>query len=379
MNEQSDPFDELMRRSLAEEADRIEPTDALPEILTRAHAVRRPVVRRPWVVTAGLAAVGTAAAVGAFTVFNGNLNTANEGDAVAGPGTVTSATGVPVVPPETPRSQSATAPTEAPTDRSTTPEPKRSISEPAVSDKAVAVYWLGDAAAGRPMTKPSVQARSSTRLYRTFSRVSGRPAYEAVEIMTTQQPDDADYYSLWKGAKVKSVSTDGDVITVDFERFPAATKIDPTVAEVAAQQLVYTVQGALGESTQPVQVLQQGRAGARLFGQVDTSEPLLRAQAADVRALVSIESPTDGTVTSSGLVTVKGQAAAYEATVNYVATNPKTGQTFKDAVKTTEGQKFAPFTFQLKLEPGQWQIEAYLLSGDNNAISDLDTKTILVR
>ncbi len=284
-----------------------------------------------------------------------------------------------MVPPDTPRNQPTTAPTQVPSDEpSTAPQPKPGASEPAVSSKLVPVYWLGNATAGRPATKSNVQAKSSTRLYRTWSKVSGRPAYEAVEIMTTQQPDDADYFSVWKGAKVKSVTSDGDLITVDFERLPEE-KVDPAVAEVAAQQLVYTVQGALDESTQPVQVTQSGRAGVPLFGQVDTREPLLRAQAADVRALVSIESPTEGTVLSAGLVTVHGTAAAYEATVNYAATNPKTGQTFKSIVNTAEGQKFSPFTFELKLGPGQWQIEAFLLSGEDGSISDLDSKTILVR
>ncbi|GAB3928992.1 hypothetical protein GCM10029976_027790 [Kribbella albertanoniae] len=375
-NNPNDPFDELMRRSLAEEADRIEPTDALPEILNRAHAVRRPVARRPWVMTAGLAAVGTAAAVGAFTVFNGNFNTADEGDAVAGQGNATSASGAPTVPPDTPRKEPTLPPTE---DKSASTQPARGKPEAAVSDKAVPIYWLGNATAGRAATqKPAVQARSATRLYRTWSKVTGRPAYQAVRIMTSKQPDDADYYSVWKGAEVSSVTLNGDVVTVDFKRFPEAG-IDAEMAEMAAQQLVYTVQGALNDSTQPVQVTQRGRAGLRLFGHVDTTMPIGRAQALDVQALVSIESPTEGAVVSGGLVTVKGTAAAYEATVNYVATNLKTGRQFGSIVNTLEGQKFSPFTIQLKLDPGAWQIEAYLLSGEDSSISDLDTKTIQVR
>lgn len=378
-NNSNDPFDELMRRSLAEEADRIEPTDALPEILNRAHAVRRPVVRRPWVVTAGLAAVGTAAAVGAFTVFNGNFNTANEGDAVAGQGNVTSASGAPTSAPDTPRTAPTTAPSLPPAeDKTASTQPARGKPEQAVSDKPVPVYWLGNSTAGKPTQKPGVVARSSTRLYRTWSRVSGRPAFQAVRIMTSKQPDDADYYSVWKGAEVSSVTLDGDVVTVDFKEFPQAP-IDAETAEIAAQQLVYTVQGALNDSTRAVQITQRGRAGIRLFGHVDTSLPLGRAQALDVQAMVSIESPTEGSLLPSGIVTVQGTAAAYEATVNYLATNLKTGKQYGSVVNAREGQKFSPFTITLKLEPGAWQLEAYLTSPENGAISDMDTKTIEVR
>ncbi len=379
-NNPQDPFDELMRRSLAEEADRIEPTDALPEILDRAHAVRRPVARRPWVVTAGLAAVGTAAAVGAFTVFNGNFNTADEGDAVAGQGNATSASGAPSNPPDTPRSEPTKAPTLPPAeDKSVATQPQRGKPEQAVSSKPVPVYWLGSATAGRPTAKkPTVQARSATRLYRTWSKVTGRPAYQAVRIMTSKQPDDADYYSVWKDAEVSSVTLDSEVVTVDFKQFPQGT-VDEETAQMAAQQLVYTVQGALNDNTRPIQITQRGRAGVRLFGQVDTSMPIGRAQALDVQALVSIESPTEGALVSGSLVTVQGTAAAYEATVNYMATNLKTGKQYSSVVNALEGQKFSPFTIELKLDPGRWQIETYLLSAESGDISDMDTKTIEVR
>ncbi|TDD58125.1 hypothetical protein E1263_20515 [Kribbella antibiotica] len=374
-----DPFDELMRRSLADEANRVEPTDALPEILNRAHAVRRPVVRRPWVVTAGLAAVGTAAAVGAFTVFNGNLNTANEGDAVAGaPGTTASASGAP----DTPRSEPTKAPTQPPTNAkpSTTAVPKTGLREPSADAKTVPVYWLGDAIAGKDAakasTKPTLSARSTIRLYRTWSKISGRPAFEAVRIMTTQQPNDYDYRSFWKGAQVSSVTQNDGIVTVDFKEFPQ-TKADEVTAALSAQQLIYTVQGALGAGNHPVQVTYRGRSGVPLFGQIDTSGPLNRAQAADVQALVSIESPTEGMLVTSP-ITVQGLATAFETTVNYRATNLKSRQVVASTVNTDEGQKSSGFSFPLDLKPGLWQIEAYLVSAEDGSISDLDSKTVEV-
>lgn len=380
MNDQNpnEPFDELMRRALRDEADRIEPADALPEIRARAHAQRPPVARRPWLLTAGVAAVGTAAAIGAFTVFNGNNNVANDGDAVAGPGTTTSASGA--VPNQTPSvvspapspvptaatqppatTTSATVKTAGPTDRG--------VPEQSVRTAVVPVYWLGQ--------QVGVPKKSAAKLYRTWAKVSGRPAEEAVRIMTTEQPEDPDYYSVWRGAAVNRVTRSDGVVTVDFKQVPK-TNLDPDLARVAAQQLIYTVQGALQDDTTSIQVTQAGRAVQKLFGQVDTSTPLTRAQAADVQALVWITSPGEGAVTGSK-VTVEGTASAFEATVNYQLTNLKTRETKKSFTSTKVGQEFSPFAFSVSLTPGAWQIEVYLISDADGSVTNTDSKTILVK
>ncbi|HWD80664.1 MAG TPA: GerMN domain-containing protein, partial [Kribbella sp.] len=232
MNDQShDPFDELMRRALHEEADRIEPADALPEIRVRAHA-QRPSVRRPWFLTAGVAAVGTAAVIGAFTVFNGSDTTANDGESVAGQGTTTSAAPLP-------ESQAPSVLTASPIPSQavkTAAPTGRGVPEETVKNQLVPVYWLG--------TQVGVPKKASARLYRTWTKVSGHPAEQAVRVMTTKQPADPDYFSVWRGAAVNTVTRSDDAVTVDFKQLPKAT-LDPDVARVAAQQLVYTVQGAL--------------------------------------------------------------------------------------------------------------------------------------
>jgi hypothetical protein len=374
----NEPFDELMRRALHDEADRIEPTDALPEIRLRAHAQRRPVGRRPWLLTAGVAALGTAAAVGAFTVFDGHNNTANDGDVVAGPGTTTSASGVvpnqtrPVVSPApSPVPTAATQPPTTPTTASakTAGPTDGGVPEESVRNAVVPVYWLGQ--------QIGVPKKSAAKLYRTWATVSGRPAEEAVRIMTTEQPGDPDYYSVWRGAAVNRVTRSDDVVTVDFKQVPK-TSLDPDLARVATQQLVYTVQGALQDDTTSIQITQAGRAVQKLFGQVDTSTPLTRAQAADVQALVWITSPSEGAVTGSK-VTVEGTAGAFEATVNYRLTNLKTRETKKSFTSTKVGQQFSPFAFSVSLTPGQWQIEAYLISDADGSVTDTDSKTILVK
>ena len=345
----NEPFDELMRRSLHEEADRIEPSDALPEIRARAHA-QRPAARRPWLLTAGLAAAGTAAAIGAFTMLNGPENTADDGDAVAGSGTTTTATGV--LPSPTPSALTASPspePSQAPTQPpSTSPSAKtteptdRGVPEPAVKSTVVPVYWLGQQVGTQ---------KKAARLYRTWAKVSGRPAEQAVRIMTTKQPTDPDYYSVWRGAALNTVTRSNGIVTVDFKQLPddrprrrPRTRSRPSNSSTPSK--------AHWETTAPrSRSPRQGRSGRRLFGQVDTSKPLSRAQAADVQALVWIDSPAEDQVVKPK-VTVQGVASAFEATVNYEATNLKTRETKKNFTTAKEGQKFSPYSFQLTLTPG---------------------------
>lgn len=359
-DEPRDPFDEVMRRALHEEADRIEPADKLLEIRARAHA-QRPSVHRPWFLTAGVAAIGTAAAIGAFTVFNGSDTTANDGDSVAGQGTANTATALP-------ESQAPSVLTASPVPSSAV-KTDRGVPEEMVKDQLVPVYWLGQ--------QVGVPKKTSARLYRTWTKVSGHPAEQAVRIMTTKQPADPDYFSVWRGAAVNTVTRTDDAVTVDFKQLPKAT-LDPDVARVAAQQLVYTVQGALQDDQTPVRVTQGGQTVPRLFGQIDASEPLGRAQAADVQALVWIDSPAEDEVLDPS-VTVQGVAAAFESTVNYQATNMKTREVRKGFTNTKVGQTFSSYSFDLTLSPGPWQISVYLVSPADGSITDTDTKSILVK
>ncbi|GAA1578876.1 hypothetical protein GCM10009804_39190 [Kribbella hippodromi] len=356
----NDSFDDLVRRALHAEADRIEPADALPEIRARAHAQRRPTSRRPWIVTAGVATVGTAAAIGAFTVLPNTNNTANDGDAVAGSSTTSSAV---------PTTDSATEPSPVPTKAAPSVAPSLASPEQSVRSALVPVYWLGQ--------QIGATKKSTARLYRTWAKVSGHPAEEAVRIMTTKQPADPDYFSVWRGAALNGVTRTDGMVTVDFKQLPRTT-LDADVAKVAAQQLVYTVQGALNDDSVPVQITEGGQPVPKLFGQVDTSTPLGRVQAANVQALVWIDSPDQDAVTGDQ-VTVSGVANAFEATVNYQATNLKTRETKKSTTTSGQGQSFSPYSFKLTLSPGMWQIDVYLVSPADGRVTDTDSKSILVK
>jgi hypothetical protein len=263
------------------------------------------------------------------------------------------------------------APTEAP---STSPSAKtaeptdRGVPEQAVKSTVVPVYWLGQQVGTQ---------KKAARLYRTWAKVSGRPAEQAVRIMTTKQATDPDYYSVWRGAALNTVTRSNGIVTVDFEQLPK-TNLDPDLAKVATQQLVYTVQGALHDNKSPIQITEAGRSSGKLFGQISTDAPMSRAAADDVQALVWIDSPAEDQLVTPK-VTVQGVASAFEATVNYEATNLKTRETMKSFTSAKEGQKFSPYSFQLTLTPGQWQISVYLLSAEDGSITNTDTKSVVVK
>jgi hypothetical protein len=72
-------------------------------------------------------------------------------------------------------------------------------------------------------------------------------------------------------------------------------------------------------------------------------------------------------------------AAAFEAQVDWRATNLKTKATLSGYTMTNEGQKFSPFAFTPKLTAGTWLIEAYLVSSVDGKITDTDSKLVFVK
>ena len=149
---------------------------------------------------------------------------------------------------------------------------------------------------------------------------------------------DPDYRNPWPpGTSLRvPVTSTADVITVDLTEAPPS--------DLAAQQLVFTVQGALG-STAPVHLLHNG---------TPTGPPIPRGDPYALRSLVQIDAPADGTSTTSP-VTVTGEAAVFEATLHWAvlsgATTIRTG-----VASTAEGQVFAPFRFAIDLPPGHYTV-----------------------
>jgi hypothetical protein len=234
------------------------------------------------------------------------------------------ATAAPPREPDPPQAGPSTGPAE--------PEPDTQV--------AVPVFYVARTAAG-------------PRLQREFRRVpAGDPPSEAVRTMLASPTGtDPDYRSPWPpGAALRSPVEHADgVVTVDLTGV-GADPAGPT--DLAVQQLVFTVQGAL-QSTDPVRILVDGEPVERLWG-VDTSVPVPRGDVYALRSLVQIDAPAHGARVGQD-VRVSGEAAVFEATLLW--------EVLRDGVvvhsgstSTAEGQRFAPYTFEVRLDPGEYTV-----------------------
>jgi hypothetical protein len=217
------------------------------------------------------------------------------------------------------------------------------LSGPDETRSAVPVYYVAETAAG-------------LRLQREFHHIpSADPPSDAVREMLAQPTgNDPDYRNLWPaGTALRTpVTTAGGVIVVDLTGLGPA-RLGTEAAELAVQQLVFTVQGAL-QSTDPVRILVDGQPVDRLWGAVDVSEPVQRGDAYALRSLVQIDAPAHGAVVGRE-VEVTGEAAVFEATVHWEVL--RDGAVVRSGfTSTTEGQKFAPFSFKVTLDPGQYTV-----------------------
>jgi hypothetical protein len=177
------------------------------------------------------------------------------------------------------------------------------------------------------------------------------PAGVAVRELLAGRPEDPDHRSDWPpGVALRSpVTHAGGVFTVDL----ATPGPLPGPAGLALQQLVQTVQSTTGIGD-PVRVLVDGRPAATLLG-VDVSEPLAADDPFRVRALVQLDDPVEGAVVGSPVV-VSGEAAVFEATLLWEVRDPAGRPVRSGFATTAEGQTFAPYRFEVPLDPGTYDL-----------------------
>lgn len=172
-------------------------------------------------------------------------------------------------------------------------------SEPAAS--VVPVYYVGDGPDGKP------------RLFREFHRVTGDPLTEAAKLLVAGQPDDPDYRTLWPQVEVSASRGQDGTIVVDLPGDAFTERPDgmsERAAELAIQQLVYTLQGVQQERA-PVQV-ERGGTDVRLFG-LATDRAFTAASPLETLNLVNITSPAEGDTVTGDTLTVTGVANSFEA------------------------------------------------------------------
>jgi hypothetical protein len=251
-------------------------------------------------------------------------------------------------------------------DRTGSVEPSGTAS-PSAESVTVPVYFVGDTPRG-------------SKLYREFHRVgSDNPEMEALALMTAGDALDPDYDTVYPGGSFAGVEVGPDSIKVAL---PDESWTSPSMSEsdarLAAQQLVYTLQG-IAQSRLPVEIELDG-APADLFG---LGGELGNEPEIDVRALVNVTTPEEG-ATVTGSFTASGAASSFEATVPWEIRQGDA--VVKEGFSTAEGwmDKLYPWETEVDvsgLEPGDYAFVAMTddpSSGEGGGPTE-DSKTITVR
>ncbi|CAI9407277.1 Gmad2 immunoglobulin-like domain-containing protein [Nocardioides sp. T2.26MG-1] len=250
-----------------------------------------------------------------------------------------------------------------------TTEPSES-SEPSAETVAVPVYFVGDTPQG-------------PRLYREFRQVpAADPAAEALALMTSGDALDPDYRTLYPGGSFAGVQIDADPIVVSLPDESWTTMPDGMSeddARLAAQQLVYTLQG-VAQARSSVEIQLDG-APADLFG---LGGELSNEPEIDVRALVNVTTPEQGGVVS-GTFAASGVSSSFEATTPWEI-QAAGGKVVKKGFATAEGwmDKLYPWETEVDvsdLAPGDYTFVAMTddPSGGEGKGPTQDSKTITVQ
>ncbi|MBJ7358296.1 Gmad2 immunoglobulin-like domain-containing protein [Nocardioides sp.] len=239
----------------------VEPTDRLAEI--RGAAERTP-HRFGWYAGGG-ALLAVAATVTAFSLLT---DPADERREDVGPG--------------------ATSPTGAVASETPGPPPQ-------------AVYFVGDTSVG-------------PRLFREFRPVADGPSLEAAVEALNRGPWDPDYRSYFPAEAFIGADVREGIINVTVEPWVHDRPANMTTvqAELALQQLVYSVQAGAGEPL-PVQ-LRIGRNPTDTVFDVPTSEPITNVPQLDVLSLVSISDPVESLQVRDSFI-ARGAASSFEGNV----------------------------------------------------------------
>ena len=261
----------------------VEPSHALDEIRARTKKAKP-----RWPYAAGASILAVAASLTAFAVL------ANDpAPEAVDPGSIT--TGSP--------SPSAS---DSPSS-SDSPSPSPSASATEVPSETVAVYYIGATPNG-------------PRLYREFQQVvTGVDALSgAIAAAVDGRPLDSDYYSGWpQGADsfLEAYVMDG-VIKVEVGDSAVGADFDSPewAAELAIEQVIYTAQAAV-QKRLPVQFVYRGNPVAQVLG-VPTSEPLANGPVLKTLALVSLTTPSEGTVVDNDEpLVVEGVGNSFEGNI----------------------------------------------------------------
>lgn len=247
--------------------------------------------------------------------------------------------------PTSPGATGEPSPTEAPTDAPTEPEPTETDDpdDGQGGEQTVTAYFVTDTRAGLRLARETRDAPGSD------------PLIAAVEAMIAG-PDDPDYATGWApGTEVLGVTEEAGTFTVDLSEEARSATVGSEGAALMIQQLVWTVTDTADQDDAGVVLTVEGEPAGELWGAVSWDGPVVRADPVDVRVLVQIDTPAEGATVGSP-VTVSGEAAVFEANLPWAVLDESGEEVQSGFTMTAEGQTFAPYSFDVELEPGTWTI-----------------------
>jgi immunoglobulin-like protein involved in spore germination/sporulation and spore germination protein len=234
---------------------------------------------------------------------------------------------------------------------------------------AVPLYFVGDTPMG-------------PRLFREFQQVEAdNPVDEALAILAGGAANDPDYTSLLAGASLASGTTDEDLtikVSGDVAQRPGGMSAKD--AELAVQQVVFTVQGILQDRV-PISFVTPDGASTTLFG-LSTPDGGFGQDEGSL-ALVNVTEPEQDSQPGATF-TASGVANSFEATVPWQVLDAD-GKKVLDGFATADGwgDKLYPWQSEVDgsgLAPGTYTFVAMTddpSDGEGSGPTE-DTKTFTI-
>lgn len=235
------------------------------------------------------------------------------------------------------------------------------------------VYWIG-------------RSNDNTFLYREFRDVpeEDNPVTGALRVMMSEKPLDPDFFTPWQNPKMLASSISGkNVITVDMSTDAFNSNVDPAMAELAVQQLVYTATAAaasagLVDSGQQIQVvvLVDGHTDYVAFNHVRLGAPTSRS--VGMVAPVWIIDPQEGTSVEDGAIKINGRSTSPGGVLRWevlrIDGSVKTSYVNGTVTASPEAGKSGAFSLSVNLGPGNYEVRVSQVE-EGNPAEDLNVDT----
>jgi len=219
------------------------------------------------------------------------------------------------------------------------------------------------------------------RLTREARRSSGDPLEAALKEFLIG-PADPDSTSPWNsGTDVLGVERRGDEIVVNLSTDAGETAgVDANLAEVMAQQLVYTVTAAAGDPEASVLLLIDGGPARDLWGgALDWTAPMHRQPPAAVLAPIQIDAPLPGAYVTGDEIEVSGEAASLDD-LTWSLRHRAGGVVASGTLPNTASDEgFVPFALKIPAGPGRYTLEIWATTPTSEGTQRLvDTRSFSV-